>query len=344
MSTSASAAAGVLRSEDRLDSIASRLVEGSASKEEVVSMLSEIRARGLEASDLKSLGRGFRRATVPVGTRYPAVADLCGTGGGTVRTFNISTVASFVVAGAGVPVAKHGNRSNAGRCGSADLMEALGADLSLAPRECGRVLDSVGFGFFFAQSCNPAMRNASAARKEVGGATVFNVLGPLLNPVSARRRQLIGVYDRPLLDVVAESLDDLGIERGLVVHGSPGMDEVSILGPTEAVLVERGSIDRLTIDPRELGIAPGTAEEIVDRRPAESARLALDILSGAERGSPRDAVVLNAGSCLMAFGCSSTIMDGMELAERALDSGRALGTMRKFAAASRLASERRKDA
>jgi len=317
------------------------IVEGSAPKEEIVDMLRDMNERGIDADDLQNLAAAFRRATLPATTRFPVVADLCGTGGGTVRTFNISTIASLVVAGAGVPVAKHGNRSNAGRCGSADLIEALGADLRLSPSECGDILDAVGFGFFFAQKCNPAMRNAAEARKEVGGSTVFNVLGPLLNPVLARRRQLIGVYDRSLLDPIAKALDAVGVEGAMLVHGNPGMDEVNILGQTEAVLVEEGALDRFVIDPSDLGFNLGAARALADRPPAESAELALSILSGDERSTPRDAVVLNAGCGLRAFRRSGSIEEGIRLAEHSIDSGSALRKLRDFLAANeRVASQR----
>jgi len=185
------------------------------------------------------------------------------------------------------------------------------------------------------------MRNAAQARKEVGGSTVFNALGPLLNPVSARRRQLIGVYDSRLLCVVAEALEHVGIERGIVVYGHPGMDEVSLLGRTEAVIAEGGRLERTEIDPARLGMRISTAYELRDRPPSESAGLALSILSGEERGAPRDAVVLNAACCLDAFGRCSGIERGITLAETAIDSGSAMGTLDRFKAANAIAARSR---
>ena len=262
------------------------------------------------------------------------VADLCGTGGGSLRTFNISTVSSFVVAAAGVPVAKHGNRSNAGASGSADVLEALGADILLRPSEAGRILDREGFSFLFAPLYNPAMKNAAAARKLVGGKTIFNALGPLLNPAVARRRQLIGVYDVGLLDIIPPILESIGIERALLVHGHPGIDEVSTLGVTEARLVRDGTSERLAIDPSDHGLRLARPADISDRSPEDSALLTREILAGGESGA-RDVVVLNAGCALWVFGRVGDIAQGISLAERAIDSGAAEEKLRSFVAATR---------
>lgn len=328
--------ATIAQGRERLSGLASEIVSGRASKAEMVAMLRSIEERGLTSDDVLDLAMAFRQATVQVETCHEVVADLCGTGGGSVRSFNISTAASFVVAGCGVPVAKHGNRSNAGQSGSADVMEAAGARLVLSPQRAAALLDEVGIAFFFAPTFNPAMRNAAAARREVGGKTVFNVLGPLLNPVRARRRQLIGVYDRSLLDLLPPVLAPLGIERAILVHGRPGLDEVSTLGPTEAVLVERGKAERFAIDPMEYGYAHPDASQISDRSAMRSAILMSDILHGKQRGAPRDVVVLNAACGLLAFGRVSGIGNGIRMAEAAIDSGRAARRMEKYIALSRM--------
>jgi anthranilate phosphoribosyltransferase len=324
-------------------SIADRIISGEAGLEEVVSFLRDFQERGFNEEDLLALTSSFRRQTIPVETVHPLVADLCGTGGGALRTFNISTVSSFVVAGAGVPVAKHGNRSNAGACGSADVMEALGANIMLRPSEAGKILDQVGISFFFAPIFNPAMKNASMARKLVGGRTIFNALGPLLNPANARRRQLIGVYDVGLLDLIPQISEKIGIERTLLVHGQPDIDEVSILGPTEATLACDGTSERFVIDPADHGLRLARPKEISDRSPERSALLAREILAGIESAA-RDVVVLNAACALWVFGCVNSIGHGIALAERTIDSGAAEQKLFGFVAATHeIVARRQKD-
>ena len=321
---------------DELQRLARRIASGSASESEIKQMLLEFGRRGLTPEEVLALAKAFQEASVPAYTSFPAVADLCGTGGGVLRTFNISTAASFVVAGCGVPVAKHGNRSNAGQSGSADVMEALGARLVMPTARTAALLDEVGFGFFFAPTFNPAMRNAAAARKEIGNKTVFNVLGPLLNPVRARRRQLIGVFDPELLELLPPILGQLGMERAMLVHGYPGIDEVSTFGPTDAVLVRGSSCDRFIIDPSELGLMrPGT-EELSDRTPIRSAILIRAILQGERLGAAREVVLLNAACSLLVFGRAKDLEQGMRLAEHAIASGRAEKRMERYIALSRM--------
>lgn len=318
-----------------LKRFAQEVVKGSASHDRVVEVLRSLDRSGYGARDVLDLAMVFREATVPVYTRHPAVADLCGTGGGSARTFNISTAASFVVAGADVPVAKHGNRSNAGRSGSADVMEALGAVLPLTSRTAGAILDDLGVSFFFARAFNPAMRNAASARKAMRGKTIFNVLGPLLNPVQGRKRQLIGVYDPKLLDLLPPVLAPLDIERCLLVHGDSGMDEVSVLGPTRVALVQNGSLERFDFDPGTLGLRTASPEDIADRPAKESALLIRRVLEGEENGAPRDAVLLNAAFGLVAFGRCNEFAHAFRVAEHALDSRQALLKLDAFVARSR---------
>ncbi|HUL39928.1 MAG TPA: anthranilate phosphoribosyltransferase [Methanomassiliicoccales archaeon] len=318
-----------------MSEFARRIVAGEAPKEEIKEMLVSLNRNGVGPADVLSLALAFQEASVPAYTDFPVVADLCGTGGGAIRTFNISTAASFVVAGCGVPVAKHGNRSNAGRSGSADVLEALGARLRLSPGGASMILDSIGYSFFFAPSFNPAMRNAAEARREMGGRTIFNVLGPLLNPVRARRRQLIGVSDAGLLDVLPPVLGDLGIERAFVVHGSPGIDEVSTLGSTEAVLVEGHDAQRLTIRPQEMGLDVAAPIDLADRAPMPSAVLVRQLLHLGQPAPARDVVLLNAACALFAFGRANDLDHGLRLAEHSLASGRAAQRMERFVALSR---------
>ena len=320
----------------RTASLARDIVSGKASTEEIKAMLASFQREGFSAQDLLDLAVAFKQATVSAETSFSAVADLCGTGGGTMRTFNISTAASFVVAGCGVPVAKHGNRSNAGQTGSADVIEALGARLVMSPGRAAALLDEVGFGFFYAPTFNPAMRNAAMARRQTVGRTVFNLLGPLLNPVNAERRQLIGVCDPELLDLLPPLLEHLGIGRAMVVHGQPGIDEVSTFGTTDAVLVRGGSMERFLIDPAELGLErPGLAE-LLEQSPIRSAVTTRKALRAGSAGAIRDVVVLNAACALLVYGRASDLEQGMRLAEHAIDSGRAERRIERYIGLSRM--------
>jgi len=310
------------------ETLAEMLVTGTFHRSSMVSTLTEMASRGETPGEVAALAMAFRKAAVPVRTRHPAVLDMCGTGGASFRTFNVSSIASFVVSSLGIPVAKHGNRSNRG-CGSADLFESLGARLSLSPEEAGASLDQLGFAFLFAPSFHPAMRHAAPVRREIATRTVFNMLAPLLNPVVARRRQLIGVYSSRLLDLFPPVLAAMGVERALVVHGRPGMDEVSVLGPTSAVLVDEGSIDRFLIDPREIGLYHPLPGDVAELSPQLSAEAAREVLGGTP-GARRDMVVLNAACGLLAFGAVKDLDMGVRRCEAAIDSGRALARMNAY--------------
>ncbi len=317
-------------SQESPEALAEMLVTGSFSHRSMVSTLTEMASRGETPREVAALATAFRRAAVPVRTRHPAILDMCGTGGASFRTFNVSSIASFVVSSLGVPVAKHGNRSNRG-CGSADLIESLGARLSLSPEEAGASLDEIGFAFLFAPSFHPAMRHAAPVRREISTRTVFNMLGPLLNPVEARRRQLIGVYSPRLLDLFPPVLSSMGVERALVVHGRPGMDEVSVLGPTAAVLVEGDRREKYLIDPREIGLYHPVPADVSELAPMLSAAAAREVLGG-RTGARRDIVVLNAACGLLAFGAVKDLDLGVRRCEAAIDSGKALARMNEYVA------------
>jgi anthranilate phosphoribosyltransferase len=262
------------------------------------------------------------------------VADLCGTGGASFRTFNVSTISAFVVAGCDMPVAKHGNRSSNGLCGSADLLAALGANILIGPELAEKMLDKIGITFLFAPHYHPAMKNVAAVRKELRTKTVFNVIGPLINPVNTAKMQLMGVYDPRLLDIVPRIMNDMGIERGLVVHGFPGMDEVSTLGTTEAVLLDRGRTERFDIEPRSLGFDAPRPDVIRELTPELSAKVARRVLSGSP-GPRRDIVVLNSACALFACRKVKNIEDGIDVACKSIDSGKALQKLLEFVDLSR---------
>jgi anthranilate phosphoribosyltransferase len=311
-------------------------MDGSASEVQMAGLLMGLRARGVTASELAGGVRALRKAMLPVGHPEPdRLVDTAGTGGGAVTTFNISTAAAFVVAGAGVPVAKHGNRSFTSRSGSADVLEALGVRIDLTPAAMGRVLSEAGIVFMFAPLLHPAMRHVGPVRRGLGVRTVMNLLGPLTNPAGARR-QVVGVADEGLLDLIADALRELGHLRALVVHGAPGMDEVSPLGPTRVAELKGGVVERYVIDPAELGLDPADAEGLAGGEPADNAAVIEAVLAG-EGGAARTAVLLNAAAALLAAGHVESWPTGVAAAATVIDDGRAASSLEALRAASNAA-------
>jgi anthranilate phosphoribosyltransferase len=304
------------------------------SDRDIAERLQRMRERGERAEDIMGMISAFYPQSRRLATRHPMVMDLCGTGGAAVRTFNISTTSSFVLAAAGVPVAKHGNRSSCGRCGSADLLESMGADISTSPETSSKMLDRIGFAFLFAPLYHPSMRMVSKARKMVTCRTVFNVMGPLMNPVQARRRQLLGVSSAELLEVVPRVLDFLGVEEAMVVHGRPGMDEVSPCGETLVAHLKSGEVERYEIAPEDLGVRRCPPGDIAELPPQSAARCCYEVLRG-RRGARRDAVLVNSACAFLVSGKVSNLQAGMALAELTIDSGKAFAKMREYIRASR---------
>lgn len=300
------------------------MMEGKASDVQKSAFLIGLRAKGETAAEVAGGVRALRRAMVAVGSADPdRLVDTCGTGGGAVTTFNISTAAGFVVAGAGVPVAKHGNRSFSSRCGSADVLESLGINIDLAPEEMERVLADVGLAFLFAPTLHPAMRHVGPVRRELGVPTIMNLLGPLTNPAGVRR-QVVGVADPGLLSMVAGALADLGHLRALVVHGEPGLDELSPVGTTRCLSIDDGEVEEMSFDPvRELGWTDLEMSDLGGGEPADNARLIEAILSGGGPRGARAAVILNAAGGLYVAGIVEGLREGVDLAESVLDEGRA---------------------
>jgi anthranilate phosphoribosyltransferase len=251
----------------------------------------------------------------------PRTIDTCGTGGDGSGTFNISTTAAFVVAGAGVPVAKHGNRAASSRAGSFDVLEALGVNADLPVADAARLLREVGIGPFFARRAHPAMRHVGPVRAELPIRTVMNCLGPLLNPVGAKR-QLVGVYARALVEPLARVLGALGSERALVVHGADGLDEITVTGPTFAALLAGGGVRSLTLEPAALGFAIAPASALAGGDAAENARITRSVLEG-EPGPRQDVVLLNAGAALWVAEAALDLPAGVALARESIASGAA---------------------
>ncbi|OPY32546.1 MAG: Anthranilate phosphoribosyltransferase [Methanomassiliicoccales archaeon PtaU1.Bin124] len=305
-----------------MEEIARGVCEGTVDQTRLRNVLVEMGDRGERPEEILAFLRPFQMAAVPLPTKHEVVLDMCGTGGASFRTFNVSTLASLVVSAAGVPVAKHGNRSANGVCGSADVLRELGVKIDMSPEVASYALDNIGFAFLFAPIYHPAMRNAAQVRRDLKRKTVFNILGPLLNPVQARKRHLIGVYDGRLVDIIPPVLQGIGVDRALVVHGSPGMDEVSPLGPTYVAEVLHNGIIKYEITPKDLGLeVPGPAD-VAEQPPGRSAEIARSILAG-EEGPRSEMVALNAAFGLYAFGAAKDIPTGLDLARDVLRSGKA---------------------
>ncbi len=315
------------------------IMAGDATPVEMAALLVALRTRGHHPEEVAGGVRALRAAMVPVHAEVdgPPLIDTCGTGGGTVTTFNISTAAALVVAAAGVRVAKHGNRSFTSRSGSADVLEALGVVIDLTPERMSEVLHEVGIVFMFAPLLHPAMRHVGPVRRELGIPTIMNLLGPLTNPAGARR-QVVGVSDPGLLPLVANALATLGHERALVVHGEAGMDEVSPMGRTRILELRDGDVHETWITPGDFGLPEASASEIAGGEPEENARRIRAVLEGSDRGGARTVVVLNAAAGLLVADQVESLAAGVEAAGALIDSGRALATLESLVRASRAAA------
>jgi anthranilate phosphoribosyltransferase len=269
----------------------------------------------------------MRRLAAPVSAGHEALVDTAGTGGGP-STFNISTAAAIVAAGAGCAVAKHGNRSNSSRSGSADLLEALDVRIDLAPDAVASCIDEVGFGFMFAPRHHAAMKHVVPVRKELAVRTVFNFLGPLTNPAGATR-QVIGVSDRHYQETIAEALVALGCERGLVVSGEDGLDELTITGETRIVEVADQRTEEWFVSPGDVGVEPADLRELAGGEPAENAAVVREVLNGAG-GPAREVIALNAGAAIMVGGGAGDLADGVVKARESIDSGAAADVLAKL--------------
>ena len=278
-------------------------------------------------SEIAGMARVMRELAIKVQPRGDHLVDTAGTGGGR-PTFNVSTTAAFVAAGAGCRVAKHGNRSATGQSGSADVLEALGARIDLEPGAVARCIDELGFGFMFAPHHHPAMKHVVPVRKELAVRTIFNFLGPLTNPAGATR-QLIGVSDGRFLDIVAGALGELGCDHALVVSSEDGLDELSISAPTRVVELRDGRIEAHRVTPESVGLAPAPQTAVAAGTPEKNAGVARRVLDGGP-GAERDLTVLNAGAAIYVGGRSESIEQGVRAAEEAIDSGAARDVLERF--------------
>lgn len=304
-----------------------RVLRGEVEPAWLGGFLTALRLKGESAAEIAGFAQSMREHAVPIECRSTPVVDTCGTGGDAAETFNVSTATAFVVAAAGLPVAKHGNRSVSSRCGSADVLEALGARLDLEAEAVGRCVDEVGMGFLFAPRFHGAMRHAIPTRRSLRIRTVFNILGPITNPARPRH-QVIGVFVPELLKKLAPVLPLLGQGRSLLVHGRDGLDELSVCAPNDALLVD-GELEPLVIDPATLGLGPHSAADLRGGDAETNAAILREVFAGAS-GPRADIVALNAAAVLWTAGRCADLAEGIEQARQVLGDGRASRVLEAF--------------
>jgi anthranilate phosphoribosyltransferase len=319
-------AAGEDLSADEAARVLREVMEGGASEAETAGFLMALRTKGETVQEIAGLAATMRELALPVDAGGDLV-DTAGTGGGR-PTFNVSTTAAFVAAGAGCRVAKHGNRSATSQCGSADVLEALGARIDLEPHEVARCIDAVGFGFMFAPRHHTAMRHVVPVRKALGVRTIFNFLGPLTNPAGARR-QVIGVSDPSKIETMAGALGELGTDRALVVSSADGLDEFSVSGATRVVELRDGRLSTYDVMPQEVGLEPATDGAVGAGTPRENARVLRGVLAG-EPGTERALAVMNAAAAIYVAGQAESLREGVERAEESIDSGAAAAKLDRY--------------
>jgi anthranilate phosphoribosyltransferase len=323
-------ASGEDLSEDVAAAVLAEIMAGNASEVQIAAFLIALRTKGETVDEIAGLARTMRELAAHVEVPSDGeLLDVVGTGGGR-PTFNVSTTAALIAAGAGCKVAKHGNRSATGLSGAADVLEALGARIDLGPTAVARCIEEVGFGFMFAPTHHAATRHVIPVRRDLAVRTIFNFLGPLTNPAGVTR-QLTGVADRRYLDVIAGAFARLGATHVLVVCSEDGLDELSTCAPSAVIEVRGGRIEQLTVTAADYGLDPATPDELAGGTPEVNAEITRRILAG-ERGAPRDVAVLNAGAAIYASGTAAGLEEGVRLAESAIDSGEAAARLERFVA------------
>ncbi len=319
-------------SRDEARAVMSQILAGECTDAQIAALLVALHMKGETVEEIVGFAEAIRTAAAPIhaaensiidvsGTERDALVDTCGTGGDASGTFNISTATALVVAGAGVRVAKHGNRSVTSKCGSADVVEALGVKLTLPPARVAQCLNEVGIAFLFAPAMHSAMKYVQPARRELRLRTVFNLLGPLTNPAHASA-QVVGVYSNDLVEKLAEALRELGLTRALVVHGSDGLDEITITGTTRIAEVRNGNVHTYEVEPEQFGLRRASLNEISGGDVAANAAIILSVLEG-QRSPRRDVVLLNAAAALVAAARADSIAEAMPIAVESLDCGAA---------------------
>lgn len=298
------------------------IMRGEATPSQLAALITALRMKGETIEEITGFATAMREHAVKIYPHRKDLIDTCGTGGDSSYTFNISTISAIVSAGAGVAIAKHGNRAVSSKCGSADLLENLGVKIDIDPKRVEQCIDEVGFGFIFAPNFHKAMRFAGPTRKEIGIRTIFNILGPLTNPANAKA-QVLGVFSLDLTEIISKVLNNLGVSDALVVYGVDGIDEISISEKTKVSHLSCGKINTYFIQPEDFHISRSLRESIVTSNILESVEIAVKILKNEEKGAKRDVVLLNAGAAICIAKLADNIKDGMEKAKESIESGKA---------------------
>jgi anthranilate phosphoribosyltransferase len=299
------------------------IMNGQAEKQDMKDFLLAIKAKGESPDEIASAAKIMREKMKRVNARGGDLIDTCGTGGAPINDINVSTVSAIVLAGCGLKIAKHGNVSFTGKCGSANILEALGVNINTTPEKIAQLIEKVGIGFIFAKNFHPAMKNVAEARKELKTRTIFNILGPLSNPAGANM-QILGVFDPGITEVMAEALNKLGSKKAYVVHGLEGLDEISIKGETKVSELSDGKIKTYTVKVEDFGIEEGSLDEIRGGTPEYNKKVTLEILEGKDRTPRRDMVLINAAAALKMVGKAKDFKEGVKLVAECIDSGKAL--------------------
>lgn len=320
-----------LRRDEMVD-VMNQIMSGEATDAQIGAFLIALRLKGESVDEIAGAVAVMREKATPIATKHDVIVDTCGTGGDHSGTFNISTTAAFVAAGAGLCVAKHGNRAATSQSGSADVLMALGVNIEASPETVSQCLDEVGIGFLFAPALHGAMKYAIGPRRELGVRTIFNALGPLTNPAGARR-QVIGVYSAALTETLVGVLATLGAERAYVVHGADGLDEMTLTGPTKVSELKDGAVSTYRVSPGEVGLGQARADALKGGDADSNAAITLSVLKGAE-GPARDIVLLNAAAAIVAGGKATDLREGVQVAAEAIDSGRAMAKLEALIEAS----------
>ena len=305
----------------KMRAVMEQIMSGQATDAQIGAFLVALRIKGETIDEIAGGAEVMREKATPIVTVRPDLIDTCGTGGDDSGTFNISTTVAFVACGAGLAVAKHGTRSISSQCGSSDVLTALGVNVEAAPEKVGECIDEVGIGFLFAIALHGAMKHAVGPRRELATRTVFNILGPLTNPAGAKR-QLLGVFDGALTEALAGVLRELGSDQALVVHGSDGLDEITLTGPTQVSELRDGQVSTRQIHPGDFGLQTVSAEALKGGDADYNARILRGVLDG-EEGPQRDVVLLNAAAAMVVGGLAEDITAGLEVARESIDSGKA---------------------
>ncbi|MDI6817033.1 MAG: anthranilate phosphoribosyltransferase [Actinomycetota bacterium] len=310
---------------DEAEQVMKVIMNGEATPAQIASLITALRMKGETVDEISGFAKVMRDKASRIQPKVVEIVDTCGTGGDQQHTFNISTTVAFVVAGAGVPVAKHGNRSVSSKSGSADVLEALGIRIDLLPAEVEKAIEDIGIGFMFAPNFHGAMKHALGPRREIGVRTVFNILGPLTNPAGATA-QVLGVYDPDLTEVMAYVLGNLGVKHALVVHGHDGLDELSNTGESKVSELEGGTVATYTVIPEECGVKRTSIDMLKGGSAEDNAKITLEVLKGT-KSPKRDIVLMNAAAALIAADKAEGFQDGVKAAANSIDSGNALAKL-----------------